>query len=101
IALEHRNRAVIAVDRTGNGDRPFRHQDAAALVHGDFEMIGDDAELVHRHVEHRAGIDRHRFSPVWSTDPRTAGCRYPPAFWRYPGDGRSLPICPPQAANTA
>jgi hypothetical protein len=23
-------------------------------------MVGDDAELIHRHIEHRTGIDGHR-----------------------------------------
>ncbi len=64
VALEYRDRAVVAVDRTGNGDRPLRHQDAVALVHRDFEMVGDDAELVHRHVEHRTGINGHHLPPL-------------------------------------
>ena len=63
IALEHRDGAVIAMDRAGDGDRPFRQQQAVALVHRDRQMIGDHAELVHRHVEHRTGIDGHRRPP--------------------------------------
>ena len=59
VAFEYRDRAVVAVDRTGNGDGPLRHQDSAALVHRDFEMVGDDAKLVNRHVEHRTGINGH------------------------------------------
>ena len=60
IALEHRNGAVVAMDRARDGDRPFRHQQAVALVHGDLKVIGDHAELVHRHLEHRTGIHGHR-----------------------------------------
>ena len=67
IALEYRDRAIIAVDRTGNGDGPLRHQDAVALVHRDFEMVGDDAELVHRHVEYRTGINGHHCLPFVGT----------------------------------
>jgi hypothetical protein len=26
-------------------------------------MIGDDPELLNRHIEYRTGIDRHRFLP--------------------------------------
>ena len=59
IAFEHRDGAVVAMNRTGDGDRPFRQQQAIALVHRDRQMIGDHAELVHRHVEHWTGIDRH------------------------------------------
>ena len=59
VAFEYRDRAVVAVDRTGNSDGPLRHQDSAALVHRNFEMVGDDAKLVNRHVEHRTGINGH------------------------------------------
>ena len=59
VAFEYRDRAVVAVNRTGNGDGPLRHQDSVALVHRDFEMVGDDAKLVNRHVEHRTGINGH------------------------------------------
>ena len=84
IALEHRDRAVVAVDRAGDSDRALRHQEAVALVHGDFEMIGDDAELVHRHVEHRTGIDGHRSLPLIARpEPRTAGAA---VIGRHAGD---------------
>ncbi len=63
IALEYRDRAVVAMDRTRDGDRPFRQQNAVALVHRNRQMIGNDAELVHRHVENRTGIDGHRAPP--------------------------------------
>ena len=69
IAFEHRDRAVVAMDRTGHGDGPLRHQEAVALVHRDFEMIGDDAELVHRHVEHRTGINGHHSLPLCCRNP--------------------------------
>ncbi len=95
IAFEHRDRAVVAVDRAGNRDRALRHQEAVALVHGNFEMIGDDAELVHRHVEYRTGIDGHDLLP-FGRAARNPGRR--PAviggMRRYPGDGRSPPIMP-------
>ena len=65
IALEHRDRTVVAMDRTGNGDRAFRQQQAVALVHRDRQMIGDHLELIHCHVENRTGINGHRFLP-WS-----------------------------------
>src|SRR6202030_494198 len=65
IALEHRDRAVVAMDWTGDGERPLRQQQAVALVGGDCEMIGDHGELVHRHVEYRPGIHGHRCLP-WS-----------------------------------
>ena len=61
ITFEYRDGAVVAVDRTGHGDRAFRQQQAVALVHRDFKMIGDHIELVRRHLKHRTGIDGHRF----------------------------------------
>ena len=65
IAFEDRDRSIVAVDRAGDGDRPFRQQQAVAFVHRDREMIGDHPELVHRHLENRTGIDGHRSLP-WS-----------------------------------
>ncbi len=75
VAFEYRDRAVVAVDRTGNGDGPLRHQDSVALVHRNFEMVGDDAKLVNRHVEHRTGINGHH-SPHFC---HTAGKPGPPS----------------------
>ena len=63
VTFEHGDRAVIAVDRARDGNRPLRHQDAVTLVHRDFQMVGDDAKLVHRHVEHRTGINGHHCLP--------------------------------------
>src|SRR5260370_38226771 len=51
IALEHRDRAVVTVDRAGDGDRPFRQQQAATLVHGEPQMIGETPEWVPRTVD--------------------------------------------------
>src|ERR1700755_14079 len=64
VALEYPDRAVVAVDRTRDGDRPFRQQNAIALVHRDREVVGDYAELVTRHVENRTGIAGHRAPPL-------------------------------------
>jgi hypothetical protein len=95
IALEHRDGAVVAVNRAGNGDRPFRHQDAVALVHGYFEMVGDDAELVHRHVEHRTGIDGHR-SLLYCRTLRNPGQRSA-VVGRHIGDALEMVVVPPHA----
>ena len=94
VALEYRDRAVVAVNRTGNGDGPLRHQDAVALVHRDFEMVGDDAELVDRHVEHRAGINGHHSLHFC----RTAGKPGQPSavIRRYARDRSVRPLASPK-----
>ena len=63
VALEHRDRAVVAMDRTGDDHRPLRQQQAVALVHRDRQVVGDHPELVDRHFEHRTGVDGHRSLP--------------------------------------
>jgi hypothetical protein len=40
IAFVHRDRAVVAMDRAGNGDGAFRQQQPVALVKRDRQMIG-------------------------------------------------------------
>src|SRR5450759_5989371 len=90
VTLEHRNRDVVAVDRAGDGERPFRQQQAVALVHGDRQMIGDHTELVYRHLEHRTGIDGHRSLPSFPSGTENSrqtlnAC----GTLTTPGDGRS------------
>ena len=55
-------RAVVAMDRAGDGDRALRIEQPVALVVRDVQVVGDDLELLAGHVEHRAGIDRHPVS---------------------------------------
>lgn len=63
IALEHRDRAVVAVDRAGHRDRAFRQQQPVALVMRNGQMVCDHRELPRGHVENRTGIDRHNPPP--------------------------------------
>ena len=99
IAFEHRDRAVVAVDRTGDGERPLRQQQPVALVDGDRKMIGDHGELVDRHVEHRTGIDGHRSLLISSSELGPAAGRWSGAARAIPGDGRSPATWPSQAIN--
>ena len=59
ISGEHRGAPVVHVDGAGDGDRALRQQQTVALVLGNLEMIGDDVELLARHVEHGPGERRH------------------------------------------
>ncbi len=49
--------SVVHVDRAGDDDGALGKQEPVALVLGDREMVGDDVELLARHLEHRAGIE--------------------------------------------
>ena len=77
IALKHRRAAVIAMDRHRDGHRPLRVEHAVALALRHADMIGDDVELLPRHLENRAGIDAHARSsglPAAGANPvRAAG----------------------------
>ena len=57
--------AVLHPDRAGDDDRALRVEEPVALVLGDVEMVGDDDELVARHLEHWAAQEAlHIRSPA-------------------------------------
>ena len=57
VAVEHRGAPVVHVDRAGDDDRALGQQQPVALVLGDGEVVGDDVELLARHLEHGTGIE--------------------------------------------
>ncbi len=100
VAFEHGDGAVVAADRTGDGDRALRQQQAVALIDRDFEIVGDDAELLRRHIENRTAVDRHRLLPL--------GCSARRAYTRRRGKGgrnangaAMPPRSPPKEAMSA
>jgi len=54
IAGEDPGTAVVQVDRNRDGHGALRIEQPVALVFGNTEVIGDDAELLPRHLEDRA-----------------------------------------------
>ena len=63
IALENTYGAVVHAHRTRDGDCPLGKKQPVALIVGDADIVGDRVELRARHVENRAGVDRHKLAP--------------------------------------
>src|SRR5208337_4588942 len=65
IAGEHLGRAVVHVDRAGDDNGALRIEKPVALVLRDGQMVGDDMELLARHLEHGARIKVLHMRSPW------------------------------------
>ena len=57
VAGKNAHAAVVAVDGQRDHDRAFGQQEPVAVVGGNIEVIGDQAELLAGHVESRVRVD--------------------------------------------
>src|SRR4051812_21617151 len=60
VALESLGAAVIHVHRKGDGHGALREHQAIAIVLLDLKVIGDDLELVARHLENFVLVNAHK-----------------------------------------
>ena len=63
IALESLNAAVVHVNRERDRDGALRIHQPIAVVAIDFQVIGDDLELVASHLEHVVVVNAHKERP--------------------------------------
>ena len=57
IAMKQLSRSVIHADWDSNGDRSFRVQQPAAQISRNVEVIGNEIELITRHLKRVIGVD--------------------------------------------